>query len=83
MITVHKVSDFKPKAGRIFDAARKEPQYVIRKGALLVIQRASASLAEGESQLSAKALQELNQELENLGRHGSKLVDELRRGRVR
>ena len=82
MITVHKVSDFKPKAGKIFDAARKEPQYVIRKGALLVIQRAASSLAEGESQLSSKDLQELNEELENLGRHGSKVVDELRKRRV-
>jgi len=50
---------------------------VICKGALLVIQRASPLLAEGEAQLSPKDLQDLNQELGHLGRHGSKVVDEL------
>jgi hypothetical protein len=46
MITVHKISDFKPRAGRIFDAAKKSPQYVVRGGVLLVIKR-----AEPESEL--------------------------------
>ena len=83
MSKVHKVSDFKPRAGRIFDAARKAPQYVIRKGDLLVIHRASSPTAAGEAQLSSEQLEELNQELENLGRHGSRVIDELREARAR
>jgi hypothetical protein len=39
MIAIHKTSDFKPKAAQIFDAARTQPQYVIRHGVLFVIQR--------------------------------------------
>jgi hypothetical protein len=77
------VSDFKPGAGRIFDAARKTPQYVIRKGDLLVIHRASSPLGQGEAQLSSEQLDQLNQELEDLGRHGSKVIDELREARAR
>jgi hypothetical protein len=83
MSKVHKVSDFKPRAGRIFDAARKAPQYVIRKGELLVIHRAASPSVQGEAQLSSEQLDELNRELEDLGRHGSKLIDELREARAR
>jgi hypothetical protein len=78
MSKVHKVSDFKPHAGRILDAARKTPQYVIRKGELLVIQRASPAFMAGEVRLSSEQLAELNRELESLGQHGSKVIDELR-----
>ena len=39
VITIHKVSDFKPSPGKILDAAKTTPQYVVRHGVLLVIQR--------------------------------------------
>ena len=39
MIAIHKTSDFKPRAAQILDAAKTQPQYVIRNGVLFVIQR--------------------------------------------
>ena len=83
MPTVHKVSDFKPAAGKIFDAARKEPQYVVRKGDLLVIQKACTPPVPIQIPLSKAQLQELNQELEALGPRGSRVIDEMRKRRAR
>ena len=39
MIAIHKPSDFKSFPGKILDAAKTNPQYVVRDGALLVLQR--------------------------------------------
>lgn len=38
-MTIHKPSDFKPSYGKILDAAKLVPQYVVRDGVLLAVQR--------------------------------------------
>ncbi len=53
MITIHKTSDFKPKAAQIFDAAKTQPQYVIRNGVLFVIQRVDKIATDKNRGLSA------------------------------
>jgi hypothetical protein len=53
VITIHKTSDFKPKAAQIFDAAKTQPQYVIRNGVLFVIQRVDKIATDKNRGLSA------------------------------
>jgi hypothetical protein len=53
MIAIHKTSDFKPKAAQIFDAAKTQPQYVIRNGVLFVIQRVDKIATDRNRGLSA------------------------------
>ena len=36
---IHKPSDFKPSYGKILDAAKLVPQYVVRDGVLISVQR--------------------------------------------
>lgn len=53
MIAIHKTSDFKPRAAQILDAAKTQPQYVIRNGVLFVIQRVDKIATDKNRGLSA------------------------------
>ena len=49
MLTIHKPSDLKKSVGKVLDAAKKQPQYVVRDEVLLVIQRADSVPESGEA----------------------------------
>ena len=48
MIAIHKPSDFKTFPGKILDAAKTAPQYVVRDGALLELHRIETFPAESK-----------------------------------
>ena len=45
-MTIHKPSDFKPGYGKILDAAKVYPQYVVRDGVLIVLKRVDKPIKE-------------------------------------
>ena len=53
MIAIHKTSDFKPRAHKIFDAAKTQPQYVVRDGLLFIIQRVDKIVTDKNRGMSA------------------------------
>ncbi|HMP84878.1 MAG TPA: hypothetical protein PKA41_19475 [Verrucomicrobiota bacterium] len=61
MLTILKPSELKDNTGKVLDAAKKNPQYVVRDDVLLVIQRADFVPESGESEVltSAKRRSEL------------------------
>lgn len=60
-MTVLKPSQLKSETGKVLDAAKKNPQYVVRDDVLLVIQRADTVPPSGEAETltSAKRRSEL------------------------
>lgn len=54
-MTVLKPSQLKADTGKVLDAAKKIPQYVVRDGVLLVIQRADSVPPSGEDETLTSA----------------------------
>lgn len=61
MLRILKPSELKDNTGKILDAAKKKPQYVVRDDVLLVIRRADDVPESGEAEVltSAKRRSEL------------------------
>ncbi len=55
MLTIHKPSDLKRSVGKVLDAAKKQPQYVVRGEVLLVIRRADTVPESGEAEVLTSA----------------------------
>lgn len=55
MMKVLKPSQVKAETGKVLDAAKKQPQYVVRGDVLLVIQRADTVPPSGEDEILTSA----------------------------
>jgi len=55
MLKVLKPSQLKADAGKVLDAAKKAPQYIVRGGVLLVLRRADEVPPIGEDEVLSSA----------------------------
>lgn len=60
MLTIYKPSELKKSVGKVLDAAKKKPQYIVRGEVLLVIQRAESVPESGEADALTSAKRRAN-----------------------
>lgn len=60
MLTIYKPSELKKSVGKVLDAAKKNPQYIVRGEVLLVIKRAESVPESGEADALTSAKRRAN-----------------------